>query len=156
MEDMATVSFAAYESSMVRMHRLVQKLVVSLVVSIILLFTSNMVWLYVWVQDSNPVIANNVARVSTMMEVKASNEAIDQERKRHASKEKKAKIDWTTLSRSEIEYLIDEWIFSERDRKIIKRRLLDAITLERLAEEFDLSVSQIKNIVRKCQWKLFF
>lgn len=59
------------------------------------------------------------------------------------------------LSRSEISAIIDEWIFSERDRMILKRRLLDGITYERLAEEFDLSVRQVKNIVYKAQGKLF-
>lgn len=39
------------------------------------------------------------------------------------------------LSRPEIENLIDLWIFSERDRKILKRRLLDGIIYERLSEE---------------------
>lgn len=43
------------------------------------------------------------------------------------------------MSRTEIEYLIDEWIHKERDRKILKRRLLDGICYEPLAEEFDLS-----------------
>ena len=51
--------------------------------------------------------------------------------------------------RSDWERLIDEWVFNERNRKIIKRRLLDGITLERVAEEFDMSVAQIKNIVNK-------
>lgn len=59
------------------------------------------------------------------------------------------------LSRSEIEFLIDEWIFSERDRKILKRRLLDGICYEPLAEEFELSVRQTKNIVYKAEEKLF-
>lgn len=54
-------------------------------------------------------------------------------------------------SRSEIEYVIDEWIFNQRNRAIIKRRVLDGITYERLAEEFELSTQQIKNIVYKCQ-----
>ena len=53
------------------------------------------------------------------------------------------------LSVSEYSRLIDEWIFSERDRKIIKRRLLDAITYEQLAEEFDMSVRNVKYIVDK-------
>lgn len=35
------------------------------------------------------------------------------------------------LPRSEWEYLIDEWIFSERDRQILKRRLLDGICCNR-------------------------
>lgn len=54
-------------------------------------------------------------------------------------------------SRSQMTIIIDEWIFNERNRSIIKRRLLDGITYESLAEEFDLSVQQVKNIVYKCQ-----
>lgn len=52
---------------------------------------------------------------------------------------------------SKIEHLIDEWIRSERDRGILKRRWLDGITYDRLAEEFDLSVRQTKNIVHKSE-----
>jgi len=59
------------------------------------------------------------------------------------------------ISRSEVSDLIEEWIFSERDRKILKRRLLDGICYEPLAEEFDLSVRQIKNIVYKGENKIF-
>ena len=59
------------------------------------------------------------------------------------------------LSRSQIEHLIDEWIFSERDRAIVKRRMLDGICYEPLAEEFDLSVRQIKKIVYKSQETIF-
>ena len=59
------------------------------------------------------------------------------------------------LSRSQITYLIDEWIFSERDRAILKRRLLDGIKYEQLAEEFDLSVRRTKGIVYKAEEKLF-
>lgn len=61
----------------------------------------------------------------------------------------------TELSRSQIEHLIDEWIFSERDRAIAKRRLLDGICYEPLAEEFDLSVRQVKKIVYKSQDTIF-
>lgn len=59
------------------------------------------------------------------------------------------------ISRSDLSRLIDEWIFKERDRKILKRRLLDGICYEPLAEEFDMSVRQIKNIVYKGQEKIF-
>lgn len=58
------------------------------------------------------------------------------------------------LSRSEWENLIDEYIFNERDRKILKRRLLDGVCFEPLAEEFDLSVQQTKTIVYKATEKL--
>lgn len=56
------------------------------------------------------------------------------------------------LSRTEIEFAIDEWIIgknAERDRKVVRRRLIDGITFERLAEENELSVSQVKRIVWK-------
>lgn len=59
------------------------------------------------------------------------------------------------VPRSEVERVIDEWIFSERDRAILKRRLLDGICYEPLAEEFDLSVRQIRNIVYKNEEKVF-
>ena len=57
-------------------------------------------------------------------------------------------------SRSEVEFIIDEWIFNERNRNILKRRMLDGITFERLAEEFDLSTQQVKTIVYKCRDKI--
>lgn len=59
------------------------------------------------------------------------------------------------LSRSEIEHIIDEWIFNERDRAILKRRLLDGLKYEALAEEFDMSVRRTKSIVYKSQERLF-
>lgn len=62
------------------------------------------------------------------------------------------------LSRSEIENLVDEYIIglnAERDRKILKRRLIDGITYEKLSEENDLSTIGIKNIVKKRQNELF-
>lgn len=59
------------------------------------------------------------------------------------------------IPRSEWEALIDEWIFSERDRDLLKRRLLDGITFERLAEEFDLSTRHVKTIIYKQGQKLF-
>ena len=62
------------------------------------------------------------------------------------------------LSRTEIEFAIDEWIIgknAERDRKVIRRRLIDGITFERLAEEHELSVSQVKRIVWKCSEIIF-
>ena len=56
---------------------------------------------------------------------------------------------------SRIREIIGEWIHSERDRRILERRLIDGITFERLAEEFDMSVRQMKNIVYKLQEQLF-
>lgn len=56
---------------------------------------------------------------------------------------------------SEIAMAIDEHIHSERDRAILKRRLIDGVYFEPLAEEFGLSVRQIKAIVYKGQERVF-
>lgn len=56
---------------------------------------------------------------------------------------------------SQISNLIDEYIHNERDRKILKRRLIDGICYEPLAEEFDLSTQRVKAIVYRAQDKLF-
>lgn len=71
---------------------------------------------------------------------------------RYWKSEKEMRDDLTT---SEVGRAIDDWIFSERDRKILKRRLIDGICYEPLAEEFDLSVRQIKSIVYKGEDKIF-
>lgn len=63
--------------------------------------------------------------------------------------------DYENISNSEIEKAIDEWIHSERDRKILKRRLIDGICYEPLADEMDMSVRQIKNIVSCAEHILF-
>ena len=56
------------------------------------------------------------------------------------------------LCRREWEFLIDQWIIgrnAERNRAVIKRRLLDGICFEPLSEEFGLSVQQTNTIVYK-------
>lgn len=58
-------------------------------------------------------------------------------------------------SNSRISALIDDYIHSERDRALLRRRLIDGIRFEPLAEEFDLSVTQTKTIVRKGQAIIF-
>lgn len=69
------------------------------------------------------------------------------------------KKDLSDYSRTEIEYAIDQWVIcqkhAERNRAILKRSLLDGVCFEPLAEEFDMSVRQVKNIVYKTQEQLF-
>ena len=59
------------------------------------------------------------------------------------------------LSRDEIVYLINQFVFSKRDREMITDRLLDGLTYEQLAEKYYMSVSQIKNIIHKTKDKVF-
>ena len=63
-------------------------------------------------------------------------------------------IERYNLSRSELQYLIDQWIFNERHRIILADRLFNGNTYERLAEKYDLSTQQVKNIVYKAMDRL--
>lgn len=56
---------------------------------------------------------------------------------------------------SDVARIIDEYIHSERDRKIIKRRLIDGISIERLAEEFERSPRAMQRKVAKLQAVVF-
>ena len=52
-------------------------------------------------------------------------------------------------SNSRIREIIGEYIHDEKHRKLMARRMIDNVTIDRLAEEFDLSVSQVKRIIWK-------
>lgn len=51
--------------------------------------------------------------------------------------------------RTEIQHLIDEWIFHKRNREILAERLFDHTPYEVLAEKYSLSVQQTKEIFYK-------
>lgn len=59
------------------------------------------------------------------------------------------------VSNTELSAIIDNWVKGERDRRIMKRRLIDRICYEPLAEEFDLSVQNIRRIVYKNEGIIF-
>ena len=56
---------------------------------------------------------------------------------------------------SRIREIIAEHIHSERDRRLLERRLIDGVTFESLGEEFDMSDRQVRRIVYKLQEQLF-
>ncbi len=45
-------------------------------------------------------------------------------------------------------FLIDQWIFNEKNRNLAKRKLIDGVSFEQIANEYQLSVNQAKNIVK--------
>ena len=53
------------------------------------------------------------------------------------------------MSNSELSAFIDEWVPSKRNRDILKERLIDGIKISILAEKYELSDRQIKNIIKK-------
>ena len=56
---------------------------------------------------------------------------------------------------SQVEKVIDEYIHNEKHRAILKRRYIDGVCYEPLAEEFGMSVRQIQNIIYKHQDTIF-
>ena len=61
-------------------------------------------------------------------------------------------------SSAELNNGIDEWIVgtnAQRNRAILKSRLIDGLTFDALAELYDMSPRQIKRIVYKTQEVLF-
>lgn len=70
-------------------------------------------------------------------------------------------IDLDDVTNEEIEKAIDSWIHSERDRIILKKRLIDGYTFQQISDHLyiehriELSMRQIKNIVPKLEQKLF-
>ena len=55
-------------------------------------------------------------------------------------------------SNDDIRTAIDNYVrgrHGARNRELLKRRLIDGVTLERLAEEYSLSVTQVKRILKK-------
>ena len=65
------------------------------------------------------------------------------------------KMENYNLSRTEWENLIDEWIFNELHRAMLKRNLLDGRTYEQIAEQFDMSTRHVARLIPKLQEKLF-
>lgn len=50
MEEKNTVSYIVYEGCLARDERIIKRLVIALVLTIVLMFASNGVWLYTWMQ----------------------------------------------------------------------------------------------------------
>ena len=50
MEERTTIPYIVHEGTMVRMERQIKRITVALIVTVILMFVSNALWLYAWVQ----------------------------------------------------------------------------------------------------------
>ena len=63
------------------------------------------------------------------------------------------------ITKEQLERVIDETIIlhthAERNRNILKRRLIDGLTHEQLAEEFDLSVKAVQKILYRYEIVVF-
>ena len=62
------------------------------------------------------------------------------------------------ISNSELAMLIDEWVrglHAERNREMLKDRLINGMLYELLAEKYNLSVRATQNIVYRASEQLF-
>lgn len=52
------------------------------------------------------------------------------------------------ISKDELFFVIDQYVHSERDRALMKRRLHDRISIEALSEEFSMSPRRCFELVK--------
>ena len=50
LKDMPPVTFAAHESALARQERQIKRMWIALIVAVALIFASNAIWLYAWMQ----------------------------------------------------------------------------------------------------------
>lgn len=50
---------------------------------------------------------------------------------------------------------VDRWIKGSRNREIMKDRLIDAMTYERIAEKHELSVRYVKTLIYRLEDRVF-
>ena len=51
--------------------------------------------------------------------------------------------------------IVEEFVQGERDRRVMIRKYADKVTLERIAEEEELSVTQVKRIIARHYYTVF-
>lgn len=56
---------------------------------------------------------------------------------------------YIALTNSELAEMIGEHIHSERDRQILKLKLIDGYTYEKIAEIYEMSPRYIRSLVKK-------
>lgn len=61
---------------------------------------------------------------------------------------------YITLTNSELAELISEHIHSERDRQIMRMKLIDGLTYEKIAEKVEMSPRYVRSLVRKLTERL--
>lgn len=60
-------------------------------------------------------------------------------------------------SRSELEHLINEWVIgsnAQRNKKIIKDRLIKGLMISELADKYNMSETRIKTVIRTFKRKI--
>lgn len=58
-------------------------------------------------------------------------------------------------SYDDIERCINQWVKHERNRQIMKSKLLDGLTFEKIAEKYDLSDRYVKTLIYRLEMQVF-
>ena len=67
-------------------------------------------------------------------------------------KPKRSDIEYTN---DKMEYVISQYVYSERDRNVLRRWFIDGILQKELSDEFSLSIRAIRKIIVKHEAVLF-
>lgn len=62
---------------------------------------------------------------------------------------------FTDIPNDVISSTVDKWVKGSRNRAIMKDRLVDAMTYERIAEKHDLSTRYVKTLIYRLEAKVF-
>ena len=62
---------------------------------------------------------------------------------------------FTEIPNDAIEAAINRWVKGSRNREIMKDRLIDCITYERIAEKHDLSTRYVKSLIYRLEDVVF-
>ena len=127
----ASVPYAAFEAVSARAERNIRRLALIIVFLILALIGSNIAWLC-YESQFEDVTSQTEQTVTQDTAGGGDNNFVGG--------------DW--------EHLIEQYIFNEQHRRIFKRRWLDGVCFEPLAEEFDISVRHAQSIVYKCEKKI--
>lgn len=65
------------------------------------------------------------------------------------------KYDFSDIPNDKLIQAIEKWVKGERNRGILKRRLIDGMTFSELSEEFNICERHIKRIVINAEDKIF-
>jgi len=62
-----------------------------------------------------------------------------------------------SMSRTQIEHLINEWVIglnAGRNRKILKDKYIEGLSIPQIADKYDMSETRVKTVIRTFRRKM--
>lgn len=176
------IPYIAFESVQARSERHIRRLMVIIIILIVLLFASNGIWLLFMSGTTFETYEADVDAgqgdalynyIGESMEGDITNYGTNQDKdeknnsrfrderevqKNQDQRQEKAvrHLDiFSEVSNDDISATIDSWVRGSRNRQIMKDRLIDAMTYERIAEKHNLSVRYVKTLIYRLEMQVF-